>query len=149
MRDKVFNEARRWVGTTYHHHGRLRGQSCDCIGLIIGVGQALGFNIPAGKETLNYSALPHDDLCERMAAKYGRRVVANIDTARAGQIGLFWYSKRGVGQHFCVFSWHEATKRKTMIHAFQGAATVVETGISDFWRKRLIGVYDYKECADV
>ena len=144
-RASIYTEARRWVGTPYHHQGRRIGQACDCIGLLIGVGRALGFSIPPDSGIPPYGQLPHAGACEEMAGRYlvpaGRSILP-------GQVGMFFVNTRGVGQHFCVFAWHEDTNRVTMIHAFMNTKTVVETGISDFWKKRLLGVYDYRECAN-
>ena len=147
-RADIYTEARRWVGTPYHHHGRAVGQSCDCIGLVLGVGRTLGLTVPTDKEMPNYSALPHDGMCEKMAGRYLVRQAENADTAKPGQVGMFFVTARNIGQHFCIFAWHQPTKRRTMIHAFENGRHVIETGISDFWRKRLIHVYDYRECAD-
>lgn len=42
----VVAEARAWVGTPYQHQQRLRGVAVDCVGLVIGVGRALGLCAP-------------------------------------------------------------------------------------------------------
>lgn len=149
MQDRaaIYTEARTWVGTPYHHHGRLKGQSCDCIGLILGVGRALGLNVPSDLEMPKYSTLPHDGMCEKMSDRYLIRQAQA--TPLPGQIGLFFITARGVGQHFCIFAWHAITQRHTMIHAFEGGKRVIETGISEFWRKRLIRIYDYSGVSHV
>ena len=142
MRAEIYLEARRWVGTPYHHHGRKRGQSCDCIGLLIGVGRALGLKTPADREIPAYSPLPHDNLSERMAVKFLVPSPAkSIDEVLPGQIGLFGVSVRDVGQHFCIFGLFKG--RKTMIHSYMRGRTVIETGISDHWRDRFIAAADY------
>lgn len=38
----VAAEARRWVGTRWHHQARLRGVGVDCGGLVVGTAAALG-----------------------------------------------------------------------------------------------------------
>jgi len=147
-RSDIYNEARRWVGTPYHHHGRAHSQSCDCIGLLIGVGRVLGLTVPPEMALPDYSSLPHDDLSERMAARFlVPSKIKTIDQALPGQIGLFSISQRGVGQHFAIFALHKG--RKTMIHAYMRGRTVIEAGISDHWRSRLISVYDYPGVANV
>ncbi len=35
----VVRTARTWLGTPYHHQGRLKGVGVDCAGLLIGVAQ--------------------------------------------------------------------------------------------------------------
>lgn len=41
----VLAEARRWVGTPWHHQARLRGVGVDCGGLVVGVAHALGLRL--------------------------------------------------------------------------------------------------------
>lgn len=36
-RQDIINEARSWIGTPFHHQGRLKGHGCDCLGLVIQV----------------------------------------------------------------------------------------------------------------
>ena len=144
-RTTIYTEARRWVGTPYQHHGRRIGQACDCIGLILGVGRAVGVPLPKDRELPAYGPLPHGSMCESMSDRYlERQSVKLISAAKPGQIGLFFVNARNVGQHFCIFGWHESTQRKTMIHAFMRGRHVIETGIPDFWAKRLLRVYDFR-----
>lgn len=140
-RRDVSTEARRWVGTPYHHEGRVLGQSCDCIGLVIGVARNLGMACPADRDLPRYSSMPHDHVAERTADL----LMVRSSGMREGMIGLFWFRDRGHAQHFAIFA---RGKRLTMIHAYLNARRVVETGISPFWLKRLIRVYDYREIAD-
>ena len=37
MRDDIVAAARSWLGTPYRHQMSLKGEGCDCIGLIRGV----------------------------------------------------------------------------------------------------------------
>ena len=41
MRERVLDEARRWIGTPYRHQGTRLGVGCDCLGLVRGVWRAL------------------------------------------------------------------------------------------------------------
>ena len=41
-RDRVVVEARAWLGTPYHHHGRIRGAGVDCAQLSAAVYEAAG-----------------------------------------------------------------------------------------------------------
>ena len=45
--EDIINQARTWLGTKYHHQGRLKKSSrgdggVDCIGLVIGIIDELG-----------------------------------------------------------------------------------------------------------
>ncbi len=143
-REDVYIEARRWVDTPFHHQGRRRQQSCDCLGLIIGVARALGMACPPDREIPEYGMLPHNHMAEAQVSKLTSPASMPI---RIGQIGMFWYRDRGHGQHFCIFG-RQGKGRTTMIHSYFNIGKVVETGISEFWRKRLIRTFDYREIAD-
>ena len=140
-RADVMAEARRWVGTPYHDQGRMRRASCDCIGLVRGVADALGFAVPDPFPV--YGRLPHDMLAEGAADRFMARAGGR---PMPGQIGLFWWRHRGNGQHFAIFAEHGG--RLTMIHAYAGLKRVTEAGLNDFWRARLLRVYDYREIAN-
>ena len=143
-RGDVVDEARRWIATPYHHQGRRRGASCDCIGLIIGVARGLRFRCPPDRDLPKYSPWPHEHIAERTATML--LTVARGAEPMPGQIGLFWFRQRGHGQHFCIFGDHGG--RQTMIHAYIHSGSVVEAGANEFWRRRLMRVYDYREVAD-
>lgn len=34
-RQKVVDAARSWIGTPYHHHGKIKGVGCDCVTMIV------------------------------------------------------------------------------------------------------------------
>lgn len=42
MREKVIQEARSWLGTPYHHEGRVKGVGVDCAMLLVAVYHACG-----------------------------------------------------------------------------------------------------------
>ncbi len=104
----------------------------------------LGFKCPPDHEFPNYSTVPHENIAEIGATK----LLVPAVGLQAGQIGLFWFKDRGHGQHFAIFALHGRDNRMTMIHSYFNIGRVVETGISDFWHKRLIRVYDYREIAN-
>lgn len=146
-REDVWQEARRWVGTPYHDRGRSRGQSCDCIGLIIGVGRALGFRVPDDRDLPEYTPHSADGSAEMFADQLMRRDdFGNVGTVIPGQVGLFWFAKRGLAQHFCIFS-RMPSGRITMIHAYKHGRRTLECGFSDYWRDRFIAAYDYRDLA--
>lgn len=41
-RQAICAEACRWIGTPYQHQQSLRGIGADCVGLVLGVGRAVG-----------------------------------------------------------------------------------------------------------
>jgi len=56
-RPSVVIEARSWLGTPFHHQARVKGVGVDCVGLVLGVGKALGAFDPAF-DVLGYPRVP-------------------------------------------------------------------------------------------
>jgi hypothetical protein len=44
-RKQIVLEAKRWIGTPFHKQARKIGIGCDCVGLILGVVEALGIKV--------------------------------------------------------------------------------------------------------
>lgn len=140
---RVVAEARSWVGTPYQHLGRVKGSGCDCVGLPFLVGRALGLDV--GGDLDWYSALPSDGRAE---AEVRRRTVLVAEAPRrlerypGGLIAMLWVSRRGVGQHLGVLAYARSDPtRVTMIHATRSAGRVVEAGLSEKWRKRILSLH--------
>jgi cell wall-associated NlpC family hydrolase len=49
--------ARQWIGTPYHHQGRLPGVGLDCIGLLICAARELGY-VPPDFNITGYRRVP-------------------------------------------------------------------------------------------
>ena len=74
---EIVAEARTWVGTPYHHQGRLRGSRVDCVGLILGVGRALSIldiSPEDWKRHAAYSRNPNPRLMTKGMAKFLTRL---------------------------------------------------------------------------
>jgi len=139
-RAEVIAEARRWIDTPYHHMGRNRGASCDCIGLVIGIARRLRLPCPTDRELPVYTPLPHNHIAQRTVETL--MDISSKPRPSPGQVGLFWFRQKNHGQHFCIFG--DQKGRLTMIHAYLNSDFVVEAGYSAFWSKRLMRVYDYR-----
>jgi len=151
IRNEVVKQARLLVGTPYRHKMAKRGVGCDCIGVIVATGRAMGFkSMPTDREMPIYHRLPHDHVAQRTAEVYLSAVEnPRWENIKPGQIGLFYWRDRGHGQHFCVFGRDDTLDRLTMIHAYQASGKkVCEIGATDFWRKRLVRLFDYREVAE-
>ena len=48
MRDRALDEARGWIGTPYRHRASVKGEGCDCLGLVRGVWRGLYGAEPEG-----------------------------------------------------------------------------------------------------
>lgn len=142
MRQKIVNEARSWLGVRFAHQGRSKETGCDCIGLIVGVAQALNLRSRSGRllvdcDYQNYSMTPNDNQLQCELAKH----LYEIDEYGPGDIVLLRFAKNP--QHLAIVSeanyggkWHP-----TLIHAYSVAAIVCEHRFDHRWQRRLVGVY--------
>jgi len=127
-REKILIEARSWVGTPWHHQGRLKHVGVDCVGLIVGVASALGLTL---EDTTDYQRFPDG---VTLAKELGRQLLLT-QKPLPGDVMLFRVSRLPQHVAFC--------SPLGVIHAHQGVKTVVETSLSQAWRTRLFGVYSF------
>lgn len=133
----IVTEARSWLGTRFAHHGRTKGRSCDCAGLVIGVGAAVG--CPIVDEAI-YAPRPDPAMLLAHCERQGLRVP--VAQAQVGDVALFAF--QGQPQHLAILGDYFAGGL-SMIHAFSLARKVVETRLDDSWP--LVGVFRFKQVA--
>lgn len=134
---EVVAEARRWIGTPYHLQQRLCGVGCDCVGLIVGVGLALGL-IEAHGVPADYRAEADPRLVPELDRLFRRQV--GLDAA-PGDILLMWVDGRSrAPQHLAIVS-----ECDTVIHglATGGIRRIAEHRLDRSWRERRLGVWRY------
>lgn len=133
----IVDEARRWIGTPYHHQASLRIVGTDCLGLVRGIWRALHGNeaeaVPAyardwaeatGEETMLAAARRH--LVERAA-----------QAALPGDVLVFRYRAHAAAKHVAILS-----GPASMVHAIEGRA-VAEVPYAQWWRRHLAGVFSF------
>ena len=146
----IIVQARTWLGTKYHHQGRLKKSASgaggvDCIGLIVGVIDELGIQGKNGKplaqaDEFNYSMYPERGRLIASIAKHLQEVprekmavsdVLLFKTFNDPQhVGLLTeYPSGGVG----------------LIHCNSSAGKVVEQPLSATWLRMLTHVYRFPE----
>ncbi len=133
-------EARRWLGTPYHHQASCRGVGCDCIGLVRGIWRALYGHEPEAMP--GYSGVWAEiGAEERLIEAAGRHLVAVEPAAdfTAGDVLVFRYRPETIAKHSAI-----ASGAGRMIHAYE-ARGVVETAIGPWWRRRLAAVFRFPE----
>jgi len=127
----IIAAARRCLGTPFHHQGRKPGTGIDCIGLIVIALRAAGLRV---HDRTDYGRRPDGKSLVAALTSHGAVPVTNIE---AGDVLLFRYDNQP--QHAAL-----ATGPDSMIHSFALAGKVVETVIGDYWRRRLNGIYRFK-----
>lgn len=125
-----------YLGTPYHHQGRMLGVGVDCIGLLAGVASRLG--IPHQDQT-DYSPRPDGASLER--AMHKNLVPVSTDgTFQPGDIFVFWFMTRRLATHVGI-----AIEKGWMIHTFNGMhnGKVVRVPVDDFWKKRYMATFRF------
>lgn len=144
-------EARSWIGTQYHHQGRLKRTNkhkggCDCLGLILGVLGNLGMKslirdkqgrrIPfAYFDNTSYSYNPNGRKFQEEIEKHLLQISAREDL-RFGDMGLF--SFEGNPQHVGIIA-ELPNEGLTVIHCNALARRVSEHSMDKWWDKFVCG----------
>lgn len=130
---EIVAEARTWLGTPYHHQGRVKGVGVDCAMLLCEVYHAVGL-IPF----IDPRPYPPDWHLNRGEERYLAWVedYANqVEAAQPGDVALYRFG-RTVSHAGIVVAW------PTIVHAYRGEGCVLADGsksglarrFSGFWR---------------
>ena len=140
----IIGAARGWIGTPYRHQMSLKGEGCDCIGLVRGVWREV-----VGPERWTLPPYSPD-----WAEVGGREILLDglarwltpvaVSEARAGDVLVFRMRDGAVAKHAAILSAGEgvADRRAQVVHAYWGHA-VVESWLGPYWRRRLAGAFRF------
>lgn len=134
-RAAILAAGRRYLGTPFRHQGRVPGRGLDCIGVVVCIGRELGlfhYDVSGyARQPTSWSSLRrHVDL-----AGFER-----VEAARPGDVYLMAITDRP--QHVAL-----ATDRG-ILHAWMQARRVVEHGLDDQWRGRIVATYRFPGIID-
>ncbi|QQR69243.1 MAG: peptidase P60 [Alphaproteobacteria bacterium] len=137
-RSDAVAEARAWLGTPFHHQASVKGVGCDCIGLIKGVGVALGLvdydpASPEAQAFANYSMLPNS---RRMREGLTTWLVS-IPVSEATLADILFMAWGREPQHVALIT------DKGIIHSYSGVGKVVEHALDEDWKHRIVAAYRY------
>jgi len=141
-RGQIVAQARRWLGTPYHHQAALRGVGCDCLGLIRGVYRSFHGHEP---EPVQPYSPDWAEACgrEQFAAAARRHLIECDDLVfDAGDVLLFRWRAHLPAKHAGI-----ATGTTQMIHA-QSGADVCEISLQPWWLRRLAYVFRFPGILD-
>lgn len=131
---QVVETARKFLGTPFHHQGRLKGIGVDCIGLVVETARILGLSYHDNTE---YSQYPDGKLLMKELHKSKLKSVP-IENLQEGDLLVFWISKNTKAPQ------HLAIKTKDgILHTYATAEKVVEHKFSSAWRRRLCAVFRF------
>ena len=135
---EIVAEAMGWVGTRYHHQGRVKGAGVDCAMILCEVYHACGL-IPF----IDPRPYPMDWMLHRSEerylgwiAKYGDKVA----DPQPGDIALYRFG-RCISHGAIVVGWPE------VIHAVRGEGVVLGNGTAGQLDGRLVGFWRIRGAA--
>lgn len=132
-RDEIIAEARTYIGTPFHHQGRLKNAGVDCIGLVVGVAKIFGLE---DYDDYVYPKYPEKNQLMPKLETILERV--DIEDAEPGDVLVFWINRHTrIPQHIGL---------KTdvgMLHTFETIGRVVEHGLTKKWRRRLCAAFRF------
>jgi NlpC/P60 family putative phage cell wall peptidase len=137
-RRDIIAEARRWIGTPYHHQASLRGVGADCLGLVRGVWRSLhGFEAEAPPAySRDWAEASGEETLLGAAAKH--LVPIEIADMQPGDILIFRYRPNVPAKHAGIL-----VTADTFVHAMEGAAAC-EVPLGPWWRRRIAGVFAFR-----
>lgn len=131
--------AQDWLGTPYRHQARCKGHGCDCLGLILGIAETAGHQVPAVPAySMDWSEPQGDERLWQAA----NAVLQPVDPTQAkrGDILLFRMRRGAVAKHLGVLS-YDGTERR-FIHAYAGHG-VVESRLTKPWQRRVVAAFSF------
>lgn len=134
-RSDVVAEARKLLGTPYHHQGRVLGHGVDCYGVIEMVARSLGIDVPNG---ITYSRIPDELELIRNMDQYAIQVP--VSEAGVGDIVLIPFLHKI--RHMAILT------DMGILHAYEPRGMVVEHAVDDRWRKQFRRAYRYPGVID-
>lgn len=147
LKQQIVQEARTWLGTAFHHQGRLKKTEhhhggCDCLGLIVGVAQSLDlktkYGVPIHRlDQQNYTPIPDGHNLEmQLAQNFSKKEIAKISP---GDLALLAFAK--TPQHLAIVG--EIQNRLTLIHAYSTIGFVCEHTLDAKWHRRVVSLYSF------
>ncbi len=132
-REDIVTEARSWIGTRFHHQGRLKGVGVDCAGLVVGVAEAVGINV---HDYTDYSRYPDGQMLEQVCDEQLTRIALN--EIQPGDVLLMRFETEP--QHLAFVGDYEFGGL-SIIHSYIQARGVVESRLDEVWLNRVYAAY--------
>lgn len=122
QRDAVAVEALAWVGTPYHHHGRIKGVGVDCLMLLAEVFEAAGVvpHLDPGTYAPQWHLHRSDELYLQGLMQHCDELPAGADP-QLGDVGLWRFGRTFSHGGIVVQGGHNPT----IVHAYIGSGVIV------------------------
>lgn len=141
----ILTEARSWIGTRFHHQGRVKKTAahsggCDCLGLVVGVASALQLRAKNGgfitnSDRFDYGRAP-DGATLQTSLEACLFAVPLVEIQPADVL-LLRFEKEP--QHVGLMG------EGTLIHCYAAARKVVEHRLDALWHNRIVAAYRFPQ----
>jgi len=128
--------ARGYLGTPFHHQGRIPISGLDCVGLVVRVASDMG--IPVQDDT-KYPRVARDNRMLEVMLHNGLTPIPAF-LQQPGDVLVFWFNS--------AKRWPQHAAFRTdygMLHTYTTVGRVVEHGYTPPWQKRLLAVLRFPE----
>jgi cell wall-associated NlpC family hydrolase len=126
-RTEIVTIARSYIGTPFHHQGRVKGVGIDCVGLLVCVMRECGLTV---EDKADYNGLIDSAL---LRSKLDTHLVQHCNASlQPGDILLLRIGKHP--QHIAIVT------DTGIIHTHQGSGKVVETSLGK-WANCIVAAY--------
>ena len=135
-RERLVAEALTWLGTPYHHAGRVKGGGTDCGMLILQafINVGLIVDTEVGYYPMDWHLHRSAEHYLGWVTRYCKKV--ERDTPLPGDVIVYRYG-RCISHGALVVAWPQ------IIHAYLGLGVVLADGNDGDMQKRQSGIYSY------
>ena len=143
--ETILVAARGWIGTPYVHQKSTKGAGCDCLGLLRGVWREVVGQEPEAitSYSMDWSE-PQGE--ERLWAAALRHLQPKGKTNEApGDVLLFRMRQGSVAKHVGIAG--NIGRSPSFVHAYSKHG-VVESPLSQPWRRRIVARFEFPEETD-
>jgi len=137
---QLITEARRMLGTPFHHQGRQPGKGLDCIGVPIVAAIACGLDV---HDVKNYGRMPRPDV----ARMHLNEQLIRVSKANAKPGDVFYIRWLNDPMHFAIFTGETIIHAYSQIKSNHQQGVVVEHRMNSRWRDMVTEVYRFREFA--
>jgi cell wall-associated NlpC family hydrolase len=131
--EAVVTAAERYIGTPFHHQGRLPGVGLDCIGLVLCALREAGYQPPESSEA--YGRAPKPTTMRRQLLR-ASRVLGADEPWRPGD--ALWLRIKRDPSHIALWTGHD------LIHAYAQVGRVVRQPLDAQWRQCVESALRYR-----
>lgn len=131
-RSAIVEEAYKWIGTPYHHQGRLRGVGVDCVGLLLGITDALGVSLIDKPEFRVIRRVVGQDF---ILGSFREQCV-EVTNYGPGDVLVMWFNRQNRRpQHIAI------VVPDGIVHTYSSVHKVVRQRWTPKWRERVIAAF--------